>query len=70
MFELGTRVRYIKDDADGEYYPPKNTLGICTGRIEIYVNGKILVCVKWDTGTKGDGTWWCYDTDVEIVEER
>ena len=70
MFKKGTRVRYIQDDADDEYYPPKNTLGTCTGGTSIAPNGKLLICVKWDTGTKGDGKWWCYYTDVKIVEEQ
>ena len=70
MFKKGTRVRYISDDADGRFYPPKNTLGTCMGGTDIDISGKILVCVKWDTGTKGDGTWYCYDTDIEIVEEQ
>lgn len=71
MFEKGTRVKYVGDENEytGEYYPLPGTLGVCTGGTDIAPNGKTLICVKWDTGTKGDGRWYCYDTDLEIVEE-
>ena len=70
LYKKGTRVRYISNDADGMYYPPYGTLGTCTGRCDLVPDGKQLIRVKWDEGTKGDGIWWCYDTDVEIVKEE
>ena len=27
------------------------------------------IVVKWDSGTKGDGEWYCGIADVEEVEE-
>lgn len=70
LYMKGTRVRYIRDDADGKYYPPYGTLGTCTGGCDFAPNDKWVICVKWDEGTKGDGTWYCYNTDVEIVKEE
>lgn len=70
LYMKGTRVRYIKQDGDNTYYPPYGTLGTCTGGYDIALNGKCCICVKWDEGTKDDGTWYCCDTDVEIVKEE
>lgn len=65
MITVGTRVKYITSDAPERikegYYPPIGTLGTV-----IYANGLNLE-VKWDKGTKGDGKWWCYTSDVEVV---
>ena len=70
IYKKGTRVRYISKDADGMYYPPYGTLGTCTGGCDFAIIGEWLICVKWDEGTKGDGTWFCCSTDVEIVKEE
>lgn len=68
----GKRVKYVGDENEytGEYFPLPGTLGTCTGGTDIAPNGKTLICVKWDKGTKGDGRWYCYDTDVEFVREE
>ena len=65
MLEVGTRVRYIREDAEWKkatgWYPPVGTLGTvredrgCTLRIH------------WDSGTKGDGIWACEPAAVEVV---
>lgn len=70
IYKKGTRVRYISKDADGMYYPPYGTLGTCTGGCDLAPDGKQLIRVKWDEGTKDNGMWWCYDTDVELVKEE
>lgn len=65
--KVDTRVRYIHINSEEEewmgYFPPLGTLGTVT-----YV-GEEDILVKWDSGTKGDGEWWCEITDVEEVEE-
>jgi len=65
--KVDTRVRYIHIDSEEEkelgYYPPIGTLGTV---IKVYEDD---IVVKWDSGTKGDGEWYCDITDVEVVEE-
>lgn len=60
------RVRYIRKDNEEDklsgWYPPFGTLGTVMAVYE----GEILV--KWDTGTKDNGEWYCEHTDVEIVD--
>ena len=66
MLKIGSRVRYTRidnaEDIETGFYPPTGTCGTvvraCPDDIE----------VKWDKGTKGDGTWWCKTTDVVEVE--
>lgn len=62
-----TRVRYIHIDSEADkktgYYPPIGTLGTV---IKVY---KTDIIVKWDSGTKGNGEWYCDIVDVEEVEE-
>lgn len=64
--KAGTRVRYIYTNDELEkrtgFYPPIGTLGTV---IEIGGND---ILVKWDSGTIGDGEWWCGIADVERVE--
>lgn len=63
---IGTRVRYINSNEEyipDYYYPPVGTLGTVVNCDE---DGPE---VKWDSGTKGDGVWWCDFDDVEIATE-
>ena len=64
---IGDRVRYIhkdtKDDKKTGYYPPVGTLG---NVIDMDGDGPY---VKWDSGTKGSGEWWCNYEDVEVACE-
>ena len=66
--KVNTRVRYIHIDSEEEkkfgYYPPIGTLGTV-----IWVDDDGDIVVKWDSGTKGDGKWYCGIADVEEVEE-
>lgn len=61
--KVGTRVRYIHVDSEESknsgYYPPIGTLGTV---LDICKND---ILVRWDSGTKGDGEWWCDVSDVE-----
>lgn len=68
----GNRVRYIHEDIDNirasGFYPPIGTLGTV---VDVDYSFKYPVIeVQWDSGTNGDGVWWCYVTDVEYVEEE
>ena len=68
--KLGTRVRFISEV--GEYkssgfYPPIGTLGTVENT-DARKKGKEQILVQWDSGTIGDGQWWCYESDVEVVE--
>lgn len=70
--QVGTRVRYIFEDTEEDkltgYYPPVGTLGT----VERYCGQEEIptLLVQWDSGTKGDGRWWCEHTQVEVVEEN
>ena len=63
MIEVGSTVRYIKEDTEDDkstgYYPPIGTLGT----VKIVDDGGCQV--KWHKGTK-NGAWWC---DLDDVEE-
>ena len=65
MLARGTRVRYIRMDTADErlagYYPPIGTLGT------IFTVDNDCYEVKWDSGTDGDGIWWCEHDNVEEV---
>ena len=67
----GTRVRYIHEDNEHDkrtgFFPPIGTLGIVE-KLDLRRKGREEVLVQWDSGTIGDGRWWCYCTDVEEVE--
>ena len=67
----GTRVRYIHEDNEDDkrtgFYPPIGTLGTVE-RVDDRSKGKECVLVQWDSGTIDEGRWWCYWTDVEVVE--
>jgi hypothetical protein len=62
---IGSRVRYIHENTEYEkatgYYPPIGTHGTVMDMDEY---GPF---VKWDSGTMGDGEWWCDFEDVENV---
>lgn len=62
----GMRVKYIFKDTDliraSGFYPPIGTMGTV-----VNVDTQTIE-VQWDSGTKDPGVWWCYPTDVEIVE--
>lgn len=66
MSLMGKRVRYIREDTEDDkrkgYYPPIGTLGT------VFHEDRKLIEVHWDTGTRGDGNWWCENKDVELVE--
>lgn len=62
---IGDRVRFIaeiiEELKESGYYPPIGTHGTV---IDMNERGP---CVKWNSGTKGDGEWWCAFEDVEPV---
>lgn len=62
-FYEGQRVRYIADDADDKFYPPKGTFGTITSA------GGNLLFVEWDNGTL-PGSWVCYTDDVIPAKEN
>lgn len=66
MIIKGTRVRYIHEDTEEDkalgFYPP---IGTCGTVVWVREESKNIV-VKWDSGTIGEGTWWC---EIEYVEE-
>jgi hypothetical protein len=70
--KLGTRVRYICEDIWEEeyagFYPPVGTLGTVERCYDPREDSSLLV--QWDSGTKGDGRWWCDLEEVEVVEEE
>ena len=63
MLKVGTIVKYIHECNEEEkatgYYPPIGTLGVV---LEL---AHYDILVKWDSGTKGDGDWFCGREDVE-----
>lgn len=65
--KLGTRVKYIhidtEEDKETGFYPPVGTFGTVVGIDNTGVR------VKWDSGTNGEGVWWCGCEDVEEVED-
>lgn len=69
--KVGMRVRYIHEDSEYDkrigFFPPIGTLGTVL-KVDPGPKGKEQIFVQWDSGTIGDGRWWCYWTDVEIVE--
>lgn len=69
----GMRVRYIHEDTEYDkrmgFFPPIGTLGTVE-RVDSGPKGKEQILVQWDSGTIGHGRWWCYWSDVEIVEEE
>ena len=69
--KVGTRVRYIHEcDAlykTSGFYPPIGTLGTVEDT-DVRKKGEEQIFVAWDYGTIGDGVWWCYESDVEVVE--
>lgn len=64
--KIGTRVRYIhidtKDDKATGFYPPIGTFGT------VVDTDKTGIRVKWDSGTKDEGIWWCGYEDVKEVK--
>jgi hypothetical protein len=71
--QAGMRVRYTHEDTEYDkrmgFFPPIGTLGTVE-KVDPGPKGKEQILVQWDSGTIGDGKWWCYWTDVEIVEEE
>lgn len=71
--EVGTRVRYIHEDSEHDkrtgFFPPIGTFGTIE-KFNHFPLDKDQILVQWDSGTIGNGRWWCYCTDVEIVEEE
>lgn len=70
--KIGTRVRFIGDETQATYkssgfYPPIGTLGTVEDT-DARRKGEEQIFVAWDYGTIGNGIWWCYESDVEIVE--
>ncbi len=67
MIKVGSRVRYIRIDTEEDietgYYP---TIGTCGTVVRIGSDADIEV--EWDSGTDGDGIWWCETKDVVEVE--
>ena len=66
--KIGTRVRYIhidtEDDKATGFYPPIGTFGF------VVDTDKTGIRVKWDSGTKYEGVWWCAYEDVEEVKNK
>ena len=69
--KIGTRVRFICEVDEPHksfgFYPPVGTPGIVKD-IDARRKGKEQIFVAWDSGTIGNGIWWCYESDVEVVE--
>ena len=65
MIEIGSRVKYIREDTEFDkergWYPPIGTHGTVK---EIYEED---IRVQWDYGTRDDGLWFCGHTDVEEI---
>lgn len=61
-----TRVRYIHENTENEKasgcYPPIGTLGTIINQHNDFI------LVRWDSGTKNGTDWWCFGTDVEILD--
>lgn len=71
--KIGIRVRYIRVDNEEDkrtgFYPPIGTLGTVINTCKGYENNEDIL-VKWDSGTSGNGEWWCGSSDVkEIIHE-
>ena len=68
MIEVGSRVKYIhvdtKEDIKTGFYPPIGTCGTVNT-----IAGKTIEVV-WDSGTKGNGVWWCESEDVEETDTK
>lgn len=64
--KIGDRVKYITVDSEeykeSGYYPPVGTAGT------ILYEDEMGFLVKWDSGTIGDGEWWCSYEDVESAD--
>ena len=68
--KVGIRVRYIHIDSEEDkatgFYPPIGTLGTVIETYKGYKDNEDIL-VKWDSGTSGNGEWWCRSSDVEEV---
>lgn len=67
--KIGTRVRFNGKEAYEAYktsgfFPPDGTLGT----VEDIDTRRRGLLVAWDSGTIGEGIWWCDEGAVEIVE--
>jgi hypothetical protein len=70
--KVGTRVRFVGDETyvaykSSGFYPPIGTLGTVEDT-DTRREGEEQIFVAWDSGTIGNGIWWCYESDVEVVE--
>ena len=68
--KVGTRVCFISEVDEYKssgFYPPIGTLGTVENT-DVRKKGEEQILVQWDFGTIGDGRWWCYESDVEVVE--
>lgn len=65
MIELGSRVKYIRNDTPEDkatgYYPRCGTYGKV---VEVFDD---VIRVQWDHRMKGDGLWFCGHEDVKAV---
>jgi hypothetical protein len=66
MIAVGSRVYFAHfdypEDIETGFFPPIGTHGTV-----VFVKEDDETCVvKWDSGTKGDGAWWC---DMHNIEE-
>lgn len=65
MIEVGSRVKYIRNDTPEDratgFYPPRGTLGKV---VEVLDD---VIRVQWDFCAKGTGLWFCGYEDVEVV---
>lgn len=65
---VGARVKYIhidnEEDKTTGYYPPVGTFGTV---VEV---DETSIRVKWDSGTRDEGVWWCNVEGVEEVEDE
>lgn len=66
MLKIGSRVVYAHNDTTERqksgYFPPIGTRGTI---IDSFLTG--FVSVRWDSGTCGDGEWYCDKDDLEVV---
>jgi hypothetical protein len=70
MIKVGDRVKFINADAvSGRYYPPVGTHGtVLNIDKKSTSSNKTSIKVQWDSGTMGDGCWYCWDTEVVKAE--
>ena len=64
---VGKHVKFISGishNEEPEYYPLAGTFGV------VLKDEDGVICVQWTHGTTShDDMWWCFKTDVEIIDE-